>query len=895
MHDHESVVSESKNSLSENTWKSSHPATRAPSVRLSRANSEISLFAPVRRRSIIRTPGVATRAETASEASRRTSLRGRHETAASARQSRRNSIERSPTRIQSVPSKLTDLNGQRAVTPSETDYQQLGAMKFGSLRITNGAPSPSSDKRRRKRGSGGQVFVLHNDSNSSLESTPKQNAAVHLKIAEPRPIVSALSPITATFLKLEAGAESQSSTHARTDAGSFANFLPGINFGSFTLSEPRPVSPLQLQTTSKHTAMEDDLLKMTARVHQHPSSARDKTLILSGQDRDSGIVSSPISDYSTQKPFSKTDSGYSSNVSLRSLRLSNGSSAAADKDLPPCPAEPYTHAYACCDADPAKPRGPSTPATPKDYPLPRSNTTASMRMGEAPVNHMPEEVSARSRRSRPPVSLLINKNRASGPLSPDSIQLSPSRLEAPDSGERARKPGPLKRLLSVTSRKSSRGSGLRRSFRNSGSSTASSVSRDSASTPDLRAKAQRDARPSNLANVETAPTDEYEQSAEPRSETPSDRGVQRRRSLQAISSSVVNAAAAVLPSRLSFRRSNSPESDSVDGGELVHEQEQDQHHDSMVPENERWSRSSSAESDVTSASDYTRDALSRNGYDPSFAAMTSARDAYFSPAPSRAPSRAGSVASRSERELDVRLAALKARSNAGSPASFDAGSTHQTYAGDYIYMDAPPQGLVRARSVVQLRIPAPLRPQSASGLKRARSQTSLYRQPSHESMNGFPPQNNLGQVSQDGSTTPPDAYPPQHLHRSLSNRPREQRRAVHALGEREPLFGAAEADSRRPSSANPYSDMQRQASQQQQLRHRASYESQNNSKPRSSHGYFRQSPDLWTSTHYQQLQMQYGGTALDPRAGRFPLRAPIEPCTEPKHFVKRILRTARSI
>ncbi|CAI4211353.1 unnamed protein product [Parascedosporium putredinis] len=279
MHDHESVVSESKNSLSENTWKSSHPATRAPSVRLSRANSEISLFAPVRRRSIIRTPGVATRAETASEASRRTSLRGRHETAASARQSRRNSIERSPTRIQSVPSKLTDLNGQRAVTPSETDYQQLGAMKFGSLRITNGAPSPSSDKRRRKRGSGGQVFVLHNDSNSSLESTPKQNAAVHLKIAEPRPIVSALSPITATFLKLEAGAESQSSTHARTDAGSFANFLPGINFGSFTLSEPRPVSPLQLQTTSKHTAMEDDLLKMTARVHQHPSSARDKTLM----------------------------------------------------------------------------------------------------------------------------------------------------------------------------------------------------------------------------------------------------------------------------------------------------------------------------------------------------------------------------------------------------------------------------------------------------------------------------------------------------------------------------------------------------------------------------------------------------------------------------------------
>src|SRR4051794_38587479 len=50
--------------VTETTWKSSNPAqsTNPASTTISRANSDISLYMPVRRRSIIQKPGVATRA-----------------------------------------------------------------------------------------------------------------------------------------------------------------------------------------------------------------------------------------------------------------------------------------------------------------------------------------------------------------------------------------------------------------------------------------------------------------------------------------------------------------------------------------------------------------------------------------------------------------------------------------------------------------------------------------------------------------------------------------------------------------------------------------------------------------------------------------------------------------
>ncbi|KAI1494576.1 hypothetical protein F5X96DRAFT_616528 [Biscogniauxia mediterranea] len=97
-------------------------------------------------------------------------------------------------------------------------------------------------------------------------------------------------------------------------------------------AEPRP---FELQVTSKHTAAEDQLFEdepqeydaevLDVRVDPNAKSLPPRPG-LSSSDRDSqgmsrsdsGIVASPTSE-SSQKPLSKADSGYSSNVSLRSL------------------------------------------------------------------------------------------------------------------------------------------------------------------------------------------------------------------------------------------------------------------------------------------------------------------------------------------------------------------------------------------------------------------------------------------------------------------------------------------------------------------------------------------------------------------------------------------------
>lgn len=144
------IVSEDKFQVSQNTWKSSHPHQPA-SVQIPRVNSDVSLYAPVRRRSMIQTPGLATRMPMEYSASRRSSVRYSLPPTPAGGCSRLNSMESHAI----ATSTLADFVSQpeylsmpvaepveRALTPSDMDYRPLGSMKFGSLRITNGAASP---------------------------------------------------------------------------------------------------------------------------------------------------------------------------------------------------------------------------------------------------------------------------------------------------------------------------------------------------------------------------------------------------------------------------------------------------------------------------------------------------------------------------------------------------------------------------------------------------------------------------------------------------------------------------------------------------------------------------------------------------------------------------------
>ncbi|KAL1888308.1 hypothetical protein Sste5346_009633 [Sporothrix stenoceras] len=163
-----SVASESRYSMvSEVTWKSSHPV-RPESPTLTRANSDLSVYAPVRRTSIVQVPGVATRRNSTSSfasaggASMRPTFRHSHP-ATTPSLSRRTSFESTGSRVMSMPPlelQRPELGADNTVeetarvsTPPDGEYNTIGTFKLGSLRITNGAESPMSSpetKRTRK-------------------------------------------------------------------------------------------------------------------------------------------------------------------------------------------------------------------------------------------------------------------------------------------------------------------------------------------------------------------------------------------------------------------------------------------------------------------------------------------------------------------------------------------------------------------------------------------------------------------------------------------------------------------------------------------------------------------------------------------------------------------------
>ncbi|RYP77848.1 hypothetical protein DL771_000945 [Monosporascus sp. 5C6A] len=246
-------------------------------ARLSRTGSEVSLYAPMRRRSFLTTPGVATRTATPTT---RVPSNPRIRNGLPSAPARRASPE--PTRVDSlaIPLAADDpASIPRALTPSDADYKQTGAFKLGTLRITNGSP--------------------------------------------------ATSPAAGSASEDEKGWTVRPSSRAQAKSDYFEKRLMDDDAKVLT-----PRSP-QLQVTSKHTAAEDNLfedepresfsievldVRMDPNAKSHPpgpSLASDGGISTELSRADSGIGASPVSEVPF-KPLAKADSGYSSNVSLRS-------------------------------------------------------------------------------------------------------------------------------------------------------------------------------------------------------------------------------------------------------------------------------------------------------------------------------------------------------------------------------------------------------------------------------------------------------------------------------------------------------------------------------------------------------------------------------------------------
>lgn len=259
--EHTTALSERAATMSEYSWNGGDhfDYNGAP---ISRANSDLSLYVPVRRRSILQTPGVATRRTSTREGlTHSQSVRYSHPQTPQI--SRQQSIDSFREGVLSMPPLDPNLL-QRVVTPCEDEYQSIGAFKLGTLRITNGSASPMSPELERK----GQRDYFSR-AQSSLDSRAESSQFLEVKAPEPR-VVRPVNNVSAAVSQPEYSSNEILDVRLDPNAKSQPNTSPN---GDATA----PV----VRTDSGFMSISDEPLNI--------------------------------------KPLVKADSGYSSNVSLRSL------------------------------------------------------------------------------------------------------------------------------------------------------------------------------------------------------------------------------------------------------------------------------------------------------------------------------------------------------------------------------------------------------------------------------------------------------------------------------------------------------------------------------------------------------------------------------------------------
>lgn len=251
---------------------------------------------------------------------------------------RRDSIENLGLQIPSIPpASLDPYTLVRASTPSDEDYGHIGAFKLGSLRIMNGSPavSPAVDSPLPLPTNQAAYFAgLKAAKDYFQEQAHTIKVASVDAIAQPdghqtKQNPKYLSPLVTSPRALRRQGMMMPS------AAIPPQIMPAIHVSPLAIQDLVEDS-LGLQTTSKHTAVEDDLFEeehteyspneyLDVRVDLNAKSLPPRPRLISegrgprGVMRsDSGLTATPVSEHS-QGLLAKSDSGYSSNVSLRSF------------------------------------------------------------------------------------------------------------------------------------------------------------------------------------------------------------------------------------------------------------------------------------------------------------------------------------------------------------------------------------------------------------------------------------------------------------------------------------------------------------------------------------------------------------------------------------------------
>ena len=324
------------------------------SARGSRRGSDAEMLVPIRRRSLLQ-HGIATRPNFMADDPRSalpSQMRLPHEM---------QNYYYNPEKPTESPLSALEMLGPNTAfavpgprTETPTDLGHTGAYKLGSLRITNGpaSPAPSIDERSSSLGAEEKyeearksVKKAHHKGLSKRSNT----LSVPTEASKTPWIVNSSSPLrqayatefvqltidipSPTFELFDFNTTERLTKDSPTRSADLAHeYQQEIASSPFSF-ENSPLPSPKLESTSKHTAMEDHLFEAEMCTPTIENTPRFQSSF------DSGYEGGPIRKVKgpreqPPKPLAKADSGYSSNMSLRSFKKES-SPAVPPKDSPP--------------------------------------------------------------------------------------------------------------------------------------------------------------------------------------------------------------------------------------------------------------------------------------------------------------------------------------------------------------------------------------------------------------------------------------------------------------------------------------------------------------------------------------------------------------------------------
>ncbi|KAK0656449.1 hypothetical protein B0T16DRAFT_385151 [Cercophora newfieldiana] len=837
------TMSENKMTVvTETTWKSSNPTqpTKPPSTTISRANSDLSLYMPVRRRSVIQKPGVATRANSLRDGPvARPNFRFSHPPTPN--MSRQPSVESFRNGVLSMPPSVHDPEVQRAVTPCEDNYQSTGAFKLGSLRIVNGAASPGSPEVEKNRNRSQGFSSKHADyfgatqiaeSSDTAGGKPSIPHIVSLMVEAPQPRAIPLDPINTSFLNLDtptispALSPEPAPTSLAATITIVPDYLADITFSPFSLENQLPASP-KLETTSRTAALDAHLFEDEPQTEYSSTEVLDVREDANAKPKperpdgdtgsrfsrtDSGFESARSPSEYSHKQLTKADSGYSSNVSLRSFQAK-----AQEKELTLSLEKQSSHSSrggvsvhseerrslsfvsAVSHLIPPEREAPPPPVPPKDHPpvsptqpRPSTSTKKSGESANAPKPSLDVRVAA------PPAINLPLRN--GGPKSPDSMPRTPGSAKSAKSarsdrstsalsiGSGSHKPSKLQRLLS-SARRPAAGPPTVHATHIEEKANVPVVPREvehkfhehtglfplTTKRLALKPRASMDTLKTifSVGSVEASASHEAVNivplaAKAPKSVVEEDHEAKEpgwRHTLQAVPSSIVSAAAHVIPRKPVPKRSTSERIVSVKDKGFETPQKSSSPDSILVAEAEL--------STYTSISN----SLGNNAYDVALIAMASGEDGPLSP---QIMSRTLTLNESAMRRLELGSPSSSTKSPFNLPSPTPPSPLAARNVSTVDKGKSPPPVSMATRRPMSLRVPQPLRSQSSTErLSRKNSredihsypaaQPPLAKKPSRDSVRSYPAYPQLPNSASDRSDPSP-SIPPMDPRRIMSFR-----------------------------------------------------------------------------------------------------------------------------